>query len=328
MPKVSIIVPVYNAEAFVGECVESVLAQSFADWELLLIDDGSRDGSAGICRSFADADSRVTLVEKPNGGVSSARNAGLELASGDYVFFLDADDELYPYSLEVLMATVLEERVEIAIGRSISGVTKSIGPGTRKSVRAVSRKAPKSVTRIISPYEACMDILYRKPHPDTSVCGRLISLSLFEDIRFYPGRYEDLEIFHKLVMKTRRIAVTDTVVYFYRDNPSSFINTWNEGSRDAVKVTQMIVVHYADDPQLWRAARNRQFRANYNLLLSLFRYRPDDREAIESCFRIIKEERREVITDSRSRFSTRIGALLSYPGLGFMKWMARIIKVY
>ena len=97
---ISVIVPVYKSEAFLGKCVESLLAQSFQDFELLLVDDGSPDDSGAMCDAYAAKDSRVRVIHKPNGGVSSARNAGLDAARGDYVVFVDSDDYVDPSYLE------------------------------------------------------------------------------------------------------------------------------------------------------------------------------------------------------------------------------------
>ena len=102
MPAISVIVPVYQAEALLPQCVESVLAQTFSDWELLLIDDGSRDGSPALCDGYAARDPRIRVFHKPNGGVSTARNLGLEQATGPYIAFLDADDAFEPAALETL----------------------------------------------------------------------------------------------------------------------------------------------------------------------------------------------------------------------------------
>ena len=94
MPLISVIVPVYNAELYLAKCVESILAQQVPDLELVLVDDGSKDNSLEICRAFAANDSRVKLVTKPNGGVSSARNVGLDNATGEWITFVDSDDWL------------------------------------------------------------------------------------------------------------------------------------------------------------------------------------------------------------------------------------------
>ena len=89
---ISIIVPLYNCELYLAECIEGVLSQSYKDWELLLINDGSSDGSGKVCNSFAEKDSRIKVINKRNTGVSDTRNQGLDIASGEYVIFLDSDD--------------------------------------------------------------------------------------------------------------------------------------------------------------------------------------------------------------------------------------------
>lgn len=96
MPKVSIIVPVYKAEKYLNRCIDSILAQTFTDWELLLIDDGSTDRSGDICDEYAKKDTRIRVFHKENGGVSSARNLGLDSAQGEWVTFIDADDYILP----------------------------------------------------------------------------------------------------------------------------------------------------------------------------------------------------------------------------------------
>ena len=106
---ISVIVPVYKSEAFLGKCVESLLAQSFQDFELLLVDDGSPDDSGAMCDAYAAKDSRVRVIHKPNGGVSSARNAGLDAARGDYVVFVDSDDYVDPSYLEGLLLPLREQ---------------------------------------------------------------------------------------------------------------------------------------------------------------------------------------------------------------------------
>ena len=102
MPSISVIVPVYQAEAYLQGCIDSVKSQTFTDWELILIDDGSRDGSPAICDRSAAEDSRIRVFHKPNGGVSTARNLGLQEAKGEYIAFLDSDDRFVPRTLETL----------------------------------------------------------------------------------------------------------------------------------------------------------------------------------------------------------------------------------
>lgn len=105
MPKVSIIIPIYNAERYIEECLDSICKQTFSDFEVIMIDDGSKDRSAEVCQRYAACDSRLRYIYKENGGVSSARNRGIEVAQGEYVSFVDADDWVTEDYLETLMAS-------------------------------------------------------------------------------------------------------------------------------------------------------------------------------------------------------------------------------
>ena len=106
MPGISVIVPAYNAEKYLKQCIESVQQQTYQDWELLVIDDGSKDGTRRKAEQFAAGDDRIRVLHKKNGGVSSARNLGLQVAKGDYIAFLDVDDHFVPQCLETLWAAL------------------------------------------------------------------------------------------------------------------------------------------------------------------------------------------------------------------------------
>lgn len=108
MPRLSVILPAYNAERYLEKAVRSVLDQAFSDWELILVDDGSRDGTGALCDRLAGEDSRVQVIHQENGGLSAARNAGITAAAGEYLAFLDADDYLAPAAYEKLFAALDE----------------------------------------------------------------------------------------------------------------------------------------------------------------------------------------------------------------------------
>ena len=112
-PIISIIVPIYNAEKNITKCVESILSQSFDNWELILVNDGSKDSSSIICENYAKQHSNIIVIHKPNGGVSSARNEGLKIANGQYITFADADDYLEPYTFELFFQTINTYKCDI-----------------------------------------------------------------------------------------------------------------------------------------------------------------------------------------------------------------------
>lgn len=114
-PKISIIVPIYNVEEYIPKCIESILKQTFKDFELILINDGSTDNSFEICRLYESIDKRIILIDKPNGGVSSARNKGIDIARGDYIAFVDPDDDIEENMYEILLNEAICKKSDIIV---------------------------------------------------------------------------------------------------------------------------------------------------------------------------------------------------------------------
>ena len=115
MPKVSIVVPIYNTEKYLAQCIDSILAQTFTDFELILVNDGSKDNSGKICDEYALKDSRIVVIHKENGGVSSARNKGIEIAQGEWISFIDADDWITPLYLSDLITDITSSFADIVL---------------------------------------------------------------------------------------------------------------------------------------------------------------------------------------------------------------------
>ena len=114
-PKVSILVPIYNVEKYLSRCIESVLSQDFRDYELILVDDGSPDRCPQICDEYAKKDSRIKVIHKKNGGLSDARNIGLDIATGEYVMFIDSDDFVDIDMMESMMNNMIDNNVDLVV---------------------------------------------------------------------------------------------------------------------------------------------------------------------------------------------------------------------
>ncbi|MBR6489706.1 MAG: glycosyltransferase family 2 protein, partial [Muribaculaceae bacterium] len=114
---VSVIIPVYNVQEYLARCIDSVLCQSHKELEVILVDDGSTDHSGAMCDDYASRDGRIKVIHKSNGGLSDARNAGLDVMTGDYVTFIDADDYVHPYFVELLLRGLHESGSQIAVCR-------------------------------------------------------------------------------------------------------------------------------------------------------------------------------------------------------------------
>ena len=211
---ISIIVPVYNVEPYLERCVRSILAQSHTDWELLLVDDGSPDHCPEICDSYAAKDKRIKVIHKTNGGLSDARNHGLEIAPGDYVLFVDSDDYIHPEMLRVMSQLGEREDADIVQCSYIRG-TKDKFPSIKESTK----------------HETFDNLsIFTSTKQQTILCAKLYRRSLWNGLRMPIGKiHEDDFTTWKLYYRSRKIVITDTPYYYYYKNPLGIMA--NEGRR-------------------------------------------------------------------------------------------------
>ena len=210
MPKVSIIVPVYKAEAYLHRCVDSILAQTFTDFELLLIDDGSPDRSGEICDEYAQKDSRIRVIHKENGGVSSARQRGLDEAVGEYTIHADPDDWVEPNMLEELYKKAKQDDADIVICDYFNNI------GTKQTIcrQCPSSLEPKQV--IIELFQqlhgSCWNKLARR------VCYKQYGIEFPRGINYCEDLFTWVQF---LSHKEVKVAYLNKAFYHYFDNPES-----------------------------------------------------------------------------------------------------------
>lgn len=216
MPEISIIVPVYKVEKYLDRCVRSILNQTFRDFECILVDDGSPDRSGAMCDEWAKRDARIRVVHKENGGASSARNSGLDVAEGRYIAFIDSDDWVHKEMLAILYRLIVREKVRMAFGR----------------MKIVNRenflhKENKKINYKIMTKKDLLDRFFRI-HGEPSVYGiwgGLYTADFFEKYRFIEGRMnEDIETWYQLCKYCDRAVYTDFVLYYYYRNGNSVTN--------------------------------------------------------------------------------------------------------
>ena len=208
--KISVIVPCYNTEKYLQKCVDSILDQSYTNIELILVDDGSKDNTADICDSYALKDRRVRVIHKVNGGASSARNAGLQAATGDYIAFADSDDWMVRHTYRYLMYLLAKYNADCTIGRTDAAFEKD-GVFYYKKTTKVPDKVSDSteVTQSLFIY-GC------------GVVNKLIKREFFNGITFAEGVInEDELIMLRLYLKMNKIAVAGRQTYFYRAHENS-----------------------------------------------------------------------------------------------------------
>ncbi len=213
MSLISIIVPVYNAEPYLPACIESILNQTLTNFELILINDGSTDDSGAICDAYTQKDRRIRVVHKSNGGVSSARNAGLELAKGDYIGWVDADDFIEPDMFEFLYQLALTYDADIAeCGYASVEVDKTV-------VANFGNGLEFGEGRFITQKYLDADIFY-------GIVTKLFKQRLFEGVRFPEGRiWEDIWLVTYFCLEQIRYVRNPEVKYYYRQTEGSIIRS-------------------------------------------------------------------------------------------------------
>lgn len=305
-PLISVIMPAYNAADFIATAIGSIRRQSFENWELIVVDDGSADSTLAEARRAASADSRIFIDSIGHGGQSAARNRGLDLARGEFVAFCDADDTYSPRALATLFGgTSLSE---IVVGQYVEGTADPFPMDSHTSESTAE-------FAVMPAEEALIDTLYQEPRAHNSMSAKLFRRDLFEKIRFIDDMYyEDLEITFRLYRAARSVAFTDEALYFYRTNPSSFINTWHPERLDVLKVTELFEKRAAAiGPRISAAARSRRFSANYNMFL-LASQSESDATTADRCWATIRQLRGRILSDPRVRLKNKLGALLSFLG--------------
>ena len=216
---VSVIIPVYKVEQYLGRCVRSVAGQTYKNLEILLIDDGSPDRCGEMCDSFAANDPRIRVIHQKNGGLSSARNAGIDQSSGQWIFFVDSDDFIHSDCIRQLMEAAEMNGADIAS----CGFEKTEDDTIRGDIRFPA-------TEVISRDEAMRRLILED---DTSFSwGKLFRRELFPNIRFPEGRtFEDLATTHLLVNRCRAVACVSAPYYGYYQNPASISHALNAESQ-------------------------------------------------------------------------------------------------
>lgn len=214
MPKISVIVPVYKVEEYLDRCVDSILNQTFQDFELILVDDGSPDRCGEICDNYAKKDARTIVIHKKNGGLSDARNAGIDWAfansDSEWITFIDSDDWVHRQYLEILYEAVLKYHVDIS-----TCLYNDNGNFCEKAIEGNYNVVVSSPENILCSHFANIDIS----------CAKMYKKSIFSTHRFLVGKaYEDGYLTHRILFSYERIASVQCYLYCYYYNPSSISN--------------------------------------------------------------------------------------------------------
>ena len=273
--KLSIIVPVYNAERFLRPCLDSLLAQTLEDFELLLVNDGSQDGSGAILEEYRRRDPRrIRVITVDNGGQGRARNLALDLAQGEFLGFADSDDWVEPRMFETLVRAAEEQNADLAVCDAVECWPDG-------------RRVPLPLSRFPRPIKM-----------GTEVWSKLFRRSVFGDLRFAEGVwYEDMAYVVQALLRTDRIARVPEALYCYRCGHSSTMNNRNaKRNRDLLKVLELLRRPMLD------AGREEDFASlvlNHALLDGINRVRRQNGDEKETVINEIRDYVNQTIPDLR-----------------------------
>ena len=310
-PLISVIVPAYNAEAFLDPCLESIVTQSYRHLEILVVDDGSTDGTGTLCDRWAQRDERIRVIHQPNGGHSAVRNAALDTMTGELVAMVDSDDILHPEFAATLLDTMRQTGADIAVGGYIPFYGEEPDFPDAASTDAVKR---------FTQQEAILAVLYQQGLTH-SPWGRLFKASLFNGIRFPLGIiYEDLAIIYPLLRRCSSVASINRTLYGYRQHESNSMRVFSQRRTAVLDVCERLEQQMADEaPQYLKAARSRLLSAYFNILLLSHQDKTGDyRQLQDRCWAGIKRLRLQCLLDPMVRQKNKIGILTSVLGRGFL----------
>lgn len=265
---ISVVVPIYNVENFLEKCVDSILSQTYSNLEIILINDGSQDNCLKICRNYELKDSRIIVIDKKNGGLSSARNAGIDKATGKYIMFIDSDDYIEKNMVEKLYNNISLNDADISICNFFF---------TYKN----ENKRNKAILNTTIDDESKFSYLYGKYSLQTIISwNKLYKKELFNEIRYPDGLiHEDQYIICDLLDKSKKINyMTDEFLYYYVQRDNSIMSTFNINRFDVIKGLNRRIEFFESK--------------KYNMLINRTKV-----EKIQLLYQLLKESKKSTVED-------------------------------
>lgn len=297
MPEISIIVPIYNVERYLPRCLDSVLGQTFKDFEVICVNDGSPDGCAEILADYADRDSRIRVLSQPNQGLSMARNNGLKLASGEYIYFLDSDDALHPQCLEIVYGLAKMHQAGLVSFRFCKNTDETVC-NAAYSLQDIKYKLTNNpLRRAYDTGKFCIHY---------NVWTKFYKRELLDGIEFIPHiHFEDFPHTLAVLSKKPKTVIIENALYFYTVNEASISN--KSGTPQQIKDYHQginYVFEVYNKPSLSNELRFIKYHFIPNILKHQFgRCRRSDATNRPQMFAALAKELRDL--DAKGLFSWR-----------------------
>ena len=316
MDKVSIIIPVYNCRRYLSSCLESVFKQTYQNIEILLIDDGSTDGSGELCDKYAARFEKVRVYHQNNLGPGAARNAGLDIMTGDYLTYIDSDDYVSNDYIQYMYQMIKKENAKIAIcGVQVVWKNKDFEKNENENIQNFEKLTSK---------KALENLLYAEGI-EISAYGKLYDKDLWKDIQFPKGKvYEDTKIMYKLFEKAETIVFGRKKCYYYvaRIGSISKNKGYNKNEEDYIKHTNEMLEYIEKKyPELESAVKRFDVYAKFRILRMLIYTKPRNREMEKEIIAGIKKYQKDVMQDNRVPKRDKLAIISLKCGLPVFKLM-------
>lgn len=316
---ISIVVPVFNVEKYLRECVDSIINQTYKKIEIILVDDGSTDNSGRICDQYKDKDERISVIHKENGGLSDARNVGIVASTGSFICFVDSDDYISPYFIEILLKVREENDCDFTLVYDCP----SFWDGEERISLATSKDDYKF--EVIDSRLALQRMLLQ--NIATGAPFKLCPREYFDEVKFPKGYlYEDAATTYKLFFKAKKVGIIYSDLYAYRMRRDSIIR--QNFNREKMIVKEIYNQILKDERiKEWGLLNDAHSRA-FSLVFTVFLQIPkDDKEDKQILWELLRESRRYVLLNNNKycRKKNKVGAAISYLGMNFTYWIGRKI---
>lgn len=312
-PLISVIVPCYKVENYLSKCIKSIINQTYSNLEIFLVDDGSPDNTGKICEEYAIQDKRIKVIHKENGGLSDARNVAIDIATGEYILFIDSDDYVSPNHIEHLFEMITKAKADIAIEW-----LQPFYEGTEPIIDSLNGKKE----FIVNADDALINMFYQKDF-DTNACAKLYKHNLFDNVRYPKGwLYEDLPTTYKLILKSKKIIYSNYKSYYYllRKNSIEGMPFKPLKYESCIKIINQLEKDRNNmNPKVQKALDCRVASFAFHLLLEIPKKEAEKRQEL---MKIIRAKRTKVIMDSKARMKTRIACFLTFGGQNLIDRLA------
>jgi glycosyltransferase involved in cell wall biosynthesis len=319
---ISVIIPVHNVEPYLPRCLESIIHQEYENIQIIVVNDGSTDGSKKVCDDYASQDHRIKVIHQDYNGVADARNKGLYSSSGKYIIFLDGDDEAETNYISKLYHTLIENDLDIALCCLIR-----VKNGIRNNELAVLPGI-----KIFSGIEMQPKIFDRDRYFSMCLCGKLFIKELFDGLRFPVGRInEDESLIYRLYYRAKRVGVIDDYLYLYHYNKESITEKkYGINRLDCFYMLEEKFAFYksAGMKNMSDKTANEYF-SQISAVLSYKKNQIEDYCTTKKLAKAIyKKDRKDILSKSLLKFDKKVFYLLSYLSTDFVMIYGKLLKYY